>query len=249
MTSAPALAKSSRYRSGSAIIRWTSSGRRVAARMALTTGGPIVMFGTKQPSITSTWIQSAPALSTARTSSASRPKSAERIEGAMVIGGGVPVGADPLEMTCVTNPRGGGRSARRQAGRLRIAPLREWPKAVTVAPASMNVRRISKGDFDRIVEVIDHWWGGPIGTFAHPIFYYELGQHALVVEQGSEMIGFLLGFPVPGPEGREGDARRTGYVHLVGIHPDYRRRGVGRLLYDRFTEECRTTRRVRMKAS
>src|ERR1700756_4309076 len=44
------------------------------------------MFGTKRPSITSTWIQSAPATSTARTSSPSRPKSADRIEGATITG-------------------------------------------------------------------------------------------------------------------------------------------------------------------
>src|SRR5215472_10565254 len=44
------------------------------------------MFGTKRPSITSTWIQSAPAASTARTSSASRPKSADRIDGATMTG-------------------------------------------------------------------------------------------------------------------------------------------------------------------
>jgi GNAT superfamily N-acetyltransferase len=116
----------------------------------------------------------------------------------------------------------------------------------------MNVRRITKADFDRIVEVIDHWWGGPIGTFAHPIFYYELGEHALVVEQGSLMIGFLLGFIAHGgadltPQAGD-DAPRTGYVHLVGIHPDFRRRGVGRLLYERFTEGCRTAQCVRMKA-
>jgi GNAT superfamily N-acetyltransferase len=109
----------------------------------------------------------------------------------------------------------------------------------------MNVRRITKADFDRIVEVIDHWWGGPIGTFAHPIFFYELGDQALVVEQGSEMIGFLLGFTM---QTKGAGAAKTGYVHLVGIHPDHRRRGVGRLLYDRFTEECRAGGCVRMKA-
>jgi ribosomal protein S18 acetylase RimI-like enzyme len=117
----------------------------------------------------------------------------------------------------------------------------------------MNVRRITKADFDRIVEVIDHWWGGPISTFAHPIFFYELGEHALVVEQGVDMIGFLLGFLAAGPEAAaKGEvasgAVRTGYVHLVGIHPEYRRRGVGRLLYDRFTSDSREARCVRMKA-
>ncbi len=115
----------------------------------------------------------------------------------------------------------------------------------------MNVRRITKADFDRIVEVIDHWWGGPLGTFAHPIFFYELGELGLVVEQGAEMIGFLLGFIAPS-SGAHGatpsDVTRTGYVHMVGIHPEHRRRGVGRLLYDRFTEDCRTALCSRMKA-
>ena len=105
----------------------------------------------------------------------------------------------------------------------------------------MDVRRITKGDFDRVVEVIDHWWGGPISTFAHPIFFYELGSHALIALEGGEgsgMIGFLLGFV----------AGTTGYVHLVGIHPDHRRRGVGRVLYDRFTQECRVAGCSSMKA-
>ncbi|MNL59059.1 hypothetical protein D3C87_1827520 [compost metagenome] len=48
--------------------------------------GPKVMFGTKCPSITSQWIQSAPASSIARTSSPSFEKSAERMEGAIRMG-------------------------------------------------------------------------------------------------------------------------------------------------------------------
>jgi GNAT superfamily N-acetyltransferase len=116
----------------------------------------------------------------------------------------------------------------------------------------MDARPITKGDFDRVVEVIDHWWGGPISTFAHPIFFYELGGAALVVEEGSLMIGFLLGFVVAGasagrPTSTPADGR-CGYVHLVGIHPDFRRRGVGRLLYDRFTRDCRAADCVGMKA-
>jgi len=105
----------------------------------------------------------------------------------------------------------------------------------------MHTRRITKADFDHIVEVIDRWWDGPISTLAHPIFFYELGDRALIVEDGDTMIGFLLGFVAHAPE-------RVGYVHLVGIHPEYRRRGVGRLLYARFTDECRAAECTSMKA-
>ena len=86
MMSAPASAKASRKGSTGEIIRWTSNGLAVCGRSAFTTAGPMVRLGTKWPSITSTWIQSAPASSTARTSSPSRAKSAERMEGAMRTG-------------------------------------------------------------------------------------------------------------------------------------------------------------------
>ncbi len=105
----------------------------------------------------------------------------------------------------------------------------------------METRRIEKKDFDEIVSVIDRWWGAPAGTLAHPIFFYELGQRALVAQDDGTMIGFLLGFITP-------EVPPTGYVHLVGIHPDHRRRGVGRLLYEAFTRECEAAGCARMKA-
>ena len=88
MMSAPASANASRKVSTGEIIRWTSNGFCVCGRSAFTTAGPMVRLGTKWPSITSMWIQSAPASSIARTSSPSLAKSADRIEGAMSGGHG-----------------------------------------------------------------------------------------------------------------------------------------------------------------
>ena len=105
----------------------------------------------------------------------------------------------------------------------------------------MKPRKITKADFDHIVDVIDKWWGGPMANYAHPMFFYELGDNALIVEDDGRIIGFLLGFSVF-------KQPKTGYVHLVGIHPDFRRRGVGRVLYEEFTERCRTLGCERMKA-
>src|SRR5271165_4764149 len=84
MRSAPALAKASRYGSQGSIIRWQSKGLSVSGLSAATTGGPKVMLGTKCPSMTSRWIQSAPAAAIARTSSPSLEKSDDKIEGAMI---------------------------------------------------------------------------------------------------------------------------------------------------------------------
>src|SRR5262249_47853181 len=73
------------YRSGFSIIKCTSRCARVHFRTDSTTGGPIVRFGTKCPSITSRWSIRAPPRSTRAISSARREKSADRIEGTISI--------------------------------------------------------------------------------------------------------------------------------------------------------------------
>lgn len=105
----------------------------------------------------------------------------------------------------------------------------------------MITRPLGKQDYQHIVQVIDRWWGGPTTALAHPVYFYELGALARVVEHDGIMVGFLFGFVVEGPP-------KTGYVHLVGIHPDYRRRGVGKVLYQAFEEEARAAGCRRLKA-
>jgi GNAT superfamily N-acetyltransferase len=95
-----------------------------------------------------------------------------------------------------------------------------------------ETRPIRKHDYDHIVQATDRWWGGPTSALAHPIFFYELGDLARVVDRDGVLVGFLLGFVAPSSAGD------VGYVHLVGIHPDWRRRGVGRVLYESFERAC-----------
>src|SRR3954468_20186454 len=83
--SAPAFANSSTWRSGRSIMRCTSAkppASWIWPAIASSTSGPIVIGGTKWPSITSMWMTRAPASMTLAIWSASRAKSAERIEGA-----------------------------------------------------------------------------------------------------------------------------------------------------------------------
>ena len=105
----------------------------------------------------------------------------------------------------------------------------------------MITRPLGKQDYDHIVQIIDRWWGGPTTALAHPIFFYELGAMARVVEHDGILVGFLLGFVAPGPP-------KTGYVHLVGIHPDHRRKGVGRALYAKFTQAAVAAGCTKLKA-
>src|SRR5262245_11807515 len=71
------------YFSGSITIRCTSSGSLVSRLSAPMRGAPKVRLGTKHPSMTSTWTQSAPPASICAMCSARRPRSADRAEGAM----------------------------------------------------------------------------------------------------------------------------------------------------------------------
>jgi ribosomal protein S18 acetylase RimI-like enzyme len=105
----------------------------------------------------------------------------------------------------------------------------------------MLIRGIKKSDYDYIVAVLDRWWGGPSGERAHPIFFYELGEQALIAEENGEVAGFLLGFVAP-------TTPPIAYVHLVGIHPDHRRRGVGKDLYEQFMDRARAAGAHRLKA-
>ncbi len=104
----------------------------------------------------------------------------------------------------------------------------------------MIIRGITKQDFDYIVSVFDAWWGGPTTERASPFFYHELGDSALIAEDDGEVAGFLLGL--------SSASSATGYVHLVGIAPSHRRRGVGKVLYQYFAESCQAAGLKRLKA-
>ena len=105
----------------------------------------------------------------------------------------------------------------------------------------MTTRPLTKADYDQVVRVIDKWWGGPTSALAHPIFFHELGSLAMVVELDGQLLGFLFGFVAP-PNGE------VGYVHLVGIHPEFRRQHVGSLLYEAFENACGEAGCTRLKA-
>jgi ribosomal protein S18 acetylase RimI-like enzyme len=81
------------------------------------------------------------------------------------------------------------------------------------------------------------------------MFFYELGGYARVADDPTRgddgaFVGFLLGFIAPATP----STATTGYVHLVGIDPLYRRRGVGRALYKEFMQSCSAAGVRRLKA-
>lgn len=105
-------------------------------------------------------------------------------------------------------------------------------------------RNLRDEDYPAVIGVMDDWWGGrPVAELLPRLFFQHFQDTSFaVVEAGppSKLVGFLVGFV---SQTHPDEA----YIHFVGVHPDFRKEGLARGLYERFFEEVqrRGCRRVR----
>jgi ribosomal protein S18 acetylase RimI-like enzyme len=64
------------------------------------------------------------------------------------------------------------------------------------------------------------------------LFFEHFASTSYAVEKGGEIIAFLVGFVSQ----TDPDAA---YIHFVGVHPDHRRKGLGKELYELFFSHVR----------
>lgn len=96
-----------------------------------------------------------------------------------------------------------------------------------------NIRSAGPEDHTRIIAVLPDWWDGRDLTSMVPmVFLLHFHTTSLIVEHGDVLIAFLIGFDSQSYE-------HEAYIHFAGVHPDYRGRGIGRSMYERFFERCR----------
>jgi predicted GNAT superfamily acetyltransferase len=89
------------------------------------------------------------------------------------------------------------------------------------------VRAADPGDYDRIVAVVDDWWGRPVQHALPRLFVDHFHATSFVAEAGADLAGFLVGFLSPSlPD--------AAYIHFLGVSPRFRGNGLARLLYERF---------------
>jgi GNAT superfamily N-acetyltransferase len=95
---------------------------------------------------------------------------------------------------------------------------------------TLQIRSVSPSDYDSIITVVDAWWGGrQMATMLPKLFFKHFQETSFVAEIDGEPVGFLIGFlSATYPD--------EAYIHFAGVHPDYRKVGIGRLLYTRFFE-------------
>ncbi|HJZ46558.1 MAG TPA: GNAT family N-acetyltransferase [Roseiflexaceae bacterium] len=98
----------------------------------------------------------------------------------------------------------------------------------------MNIRPIGEHDHTPIIAVVDAWWGGrQMAGLLPRLFFAHFQDTSFAVEEGGRIIAFLIGFV------SQTDPRQA-YIHFVGIHPQHRKRGLGRQLYELFFERVRS---------
>jgi ribosomal protein S18 acetylase RimI-like enzyme len=105
------------------------------------------------------------------------------------------------------------------------------------------VRNAEPEDYGRVIAVVDGWWGGRVMAAMLPkLFFIHFRDTSFVAEEDGSLAGFLCGF-------RSQTFADEAYIHFVGVDPDRRGSGLGRLLYERFFEAVRPRTVVRAVTS
>ena len=104
-------------------------------------------------------------------------------------------------------------------------------------------RHAESSDYQPIISVLDDWWGGRRMTDMLPkLFFVHFRQTSFVAECNGTIVGFVIGFVSQ-------TFSDEAYIHFVGVHPEFRSKGVAQALYEKFFAsladlQCRTVRCV-----
>lgn len=106
----------------------------------------------------------------------------------------------------------------------------------------LTLRTARESDYPAVSMAIAAWWDHPgfdtpearreRAALVPRLWLQHFAETSVVAERDGALVGFLIGFLSPG---RADEA----YIHFVGVHPEERRRGVARLLYERFFARSR----------
>ena len=97
----------------------------------------------------------------------------------------------------------------------------------------VTIRHAKPSDYGRVIGRVNVWWGGrEMAPMLPRLFFLHFEGTSFVAEDGDELAAFLCGFlSQTDPD--------EAYIHFVGVSPERRGEGLGRLLYERFFEEVR----------
>jgi predicted GNAT superfamily acetyltransferase len=92
----------------------------------------------------------------------------------------------------------------------------------------IQFRTAEAADYDRIIAVVDDWWGKPMRHLLPRLFLDHFHATSTVAEDDDgALAGLLIGFLSPSlPD--------AAYIHFVAVNPRLRGNGLARSLYERF---------------
>ncbi len=107
----------------------------------------------------------------------------------------------------------------------------------------LKIRNGTPEDYDRVVTVMPDWWNGrDLSGMVLKIFFVHFRDTIFIAEEEGELVGFLMGF-------FSQYYSDEAYIQFAGIHPRWRKRGLGRMLAERFFDCCKDKDRLVIRSS
>ena len=86
------------------------------------------------------------------------------------------------------------------------------------------IRFALPSDHPKMISVMPNWWDSRDLTAMLPrLFLVHFHDTSLVAEKDGELVGFLVGYISQ-------SSKDEGYIHFVGVHPQFRKKGLGAAL-------------------
>ncbi|MEG0298201.1 MAG: GNAT family N-acetyltransferase [Aurantimicrobium sp.] len=106
-----------------------------------------------------------------------------------------------------------------------------------------KVAQLHDDDFPYISQRLDSWWGGRnMAAMLPRLWFKDFSRTSFVIKNpAGNPIAFLVGYISPQDPAK-------GYVHFIGVDPDYRKAGLGRKLYENFSAKVEALGVTRIEA-
>jgi L-amino acid N-acyltransferase YncA len=94
------------------------------------------------------------------------------------------------------------------------------------------IRHAEPDDYDRIIPLVDSWWGGrQMAGMLPRLFFMYFRPWTFVAVYDEAIVGFIVAFR------SQTDSSQV-YCHFIGVDPGWRGRGIGEALYQRLFIEA-----------
>jgi len=96
-----------------------------------------------------------------------------------------------------------------------------------------TISNIESSDYDLIIGNLNEWWGGRNMTDMLPrLFFKHFNKTSFIIKNETEVLGFIIGIVSQGNS-------PLGYVHFIGVNPNFRNKNIGKKLYHAYFDEMK----------